>query len=103
MSEAKQSDLTELLFGDFSGAETAMQLYPIVSCVKSAFANGNYSDVDEYLWSVDVMKMSVSARLCLVRSTFCAKNKLNHWNNLLDRVAKTLREPEKELHGLYAK
>lgn len=103
MSEAKQSDLTDLLFGDFSDAETAMQIYPIVSCVKSAFADGKYSDVDEFISSVDVMTMSVCARLCLVRSTSCAKNKLKHWDELLDRVAKTLSEPERELCGLYAK
>lgn len=96
----------DLLDMDFSDASKAKQIYPIVSLVRNMFACKDYSSVDYYLDSINWDKMSVTAMVCVIRTTFAARHDLSRWYDTRDLITEILHdrmpdEADSIMHGLY--
>lgn len=61
-------------------AATASDIYPLVSGVSALFRKKEYNTVDRLLSEVNLEKLSPTAMVTLVRTTFPARDKLESWN-----------------------
>lgn len=85
---------------NLKNACTAEDIYPVVSEISSLFRAKQYEVVNRFLQEADVDSLSDLAKVCLVRTTFAAKEKLSEWEPLLNTIAQTIHNPQEALKGL---
>ena len=69
-----------------ASASKAKQIYPLVSGIRGLFANKEYDIVDKILIEMDHQKLSHTAMVAFVTSTFPARDKLSNWSLSVERV-----------------
>jgi hypothetical protein len=68
----------------------AKQIYPLVSGIRGLFVNQEYSKVDDILNEMDHSKLSHTAMVAFITSTFPARDKLVNWHVSVERVKLSL-------------
>lgn len=68
----------------------AKQIYPLVSGIRGLFANQEYGIVDDILSEMDHQKLSHTAMVAFITSTFPARDKLSNWSLSAERVKLSL-------------
>jgi hypothetical protein len=68
----------------------AKQIYPLVSGIRELFINQEYAIVDDILLEMDHSKLSHTAMVAFITSTFPAREKLENWHLSVDRVKLSL-------------
>jgi len=95
-------ELNALLCADFSSADDAKDIYPIVAAVTKAFHAKDFEGVDSLLMEMDFANLNELSMVCLIRTTYCARHKLENWIDLRDRIAEVIPKPQRTLRGLYS-
>lgn len=73
-----------------SSVSKAKEIYPLVSGIRKLFANQDYSTVDNILIEMDHSKLSHTAMVAFITSTFPARDKLENWHLSVERVKLSL-------------
>lgn len=71
-------------------AKTSIDIYPLISGISDLFSDKDYLSVDNILSSAPLDKLSVTAMVALIRTTYPAKSKLSHWDESLEAVRSKL-------------
>lgn len=71
-------------------AQSAPDIYPLVSGIAEMFRQKDYISVDNILCTAPLNSMSVTAMVTLVRTTYPARNKLTQWSKSLCSIREKL-------------
>ena len=104
MREAKkdESDLSMLLCVDYTQCSTSEDIYPLVYVITKYFTDKKYDAINDTLLVVDLSNFNALLMVCLIRATFAAREKLDNWEGLRDRIALLIDDPHQTMRGLYA-
>jgi len=73
-------------------ADTAKDIYPLITGISDLFSNKKYDIVDKILDQAELGKLSPTAMTTLVRTTYPARQKLSNWNRTVLNVKNVLEE-----------
>jgi len=65
-------------------------IYPLISGITKLFKSKKYTDIDTILAAAPINSLSVLHMVSLIRTTYCAKTKLNQWKITLDNIHREL-------------
>ena len=73
-----------------SNATKAKHVYPLISGIRELFVNKEYSVVDDILFEMDHSRLSHTAMVAFITSTFPARDKLANWPASVQKVKLSL-------------
>ena len=71
---------------NYINARKAKEIYPIVDGFKKLFDVRDYEKIDRILAAIDLSKLSPTAMVTFVATTFPARHKLNNWHSTVEMI-----------------
>lgn len=71
-------------------ADKAKDIYPVVSGIKDLFASKEYGKVNDILLSMELDKLSYTAMVTFVATSFPARHKLSSWTSSVEKIKNIL-------------
>lgn len=91
--------------GEYKNANTAKEIYTIMSYFRRLAYYKDYGGIDYILRNLILDNMSPTAMVCVVRSTYSSRHNLESWLDVLLKVRSLLddgdNDVDKILRGLY--
>lgn len=73
-------------YDQHSHASTAEEIFPLISGIGEMFQNKQYGAVDRVLSEAELATLSPTVMITLVRTTYPARKKLDHWSTAVEAV-----------------